>query len=223
MTKVIFIGGTGTDIVKTYVTCLLLRQLRTQGFSARAIKPVISGFDANDIASSDSGQILMAMEQDLTLENVKRISPWRYEDPLPPHIAAADAGEVISGNELLDFCNSQAAEDLDYLLIEGVGGIMVPLNYNETMLDILQRLGTPCLLVTGSYLGTISHTMTAISCLDQKNVPLAGLVISAAFQNYINFDLILDDFTKMLPNILIKNIARNDCSTDLTTLIKDGS
>ncbi len=219
MTKVIFIGATGTDIGKTYVTCLLLRQLRKRGYKARAIKPVISGFDVDALDQTDTGLLLMAMDMTPTLDNARMISPWRYAPPLPPHIAARQVGETISLKEIVDFCQTQAANDLDFLLIEGAGGIMVPLNYQHTTLDLMARLGSQCLLVAGSALGTISHSLTALSCLKQRGIDVAGLIISESPQSYINIEDVLQDFTKIIPDIPLRAIKRHDQTTEISSLV----
>ncbi|MCF6215308.1 MAG: dethiobiotin synthase [Emcibacter sp.] len=219
MTKVIFIGATGTDIGKTYVTCLLLRQLRKQGYKARAIKPVISGFDVDALDQTDTGLLLKAMDRAPTLDNARMISPWRYAPPLPPHIAARQIGETINFEEVTLFCQKQATNDLDFLLIEGAGGIMVPLNYHHTTLDLMVRLGGSCLLVAGSALGTISHSLTALSCLDQRGIDVAGLIISESPQSYINIEDVLQDFTKIIPNIPIRAIKRHDQTTEISNLV----
>lgn len=219
MTKIIFIGATGTDVGKTYVTCMLLRQLRQQGYKARAIKPVISGFDAQAIEQTDSGQLLLAMDIPATLENAAQISPWRFKDPIPPHLAAENAEQPLNLDQIVQFCLAQAEETLDYLLIEGAGGIMTPLNYKYTTLDLVARLDCSCLLVVPSSLGTLSHTITAILCLKQFKIEINGLIISESLSNYVDFDRIFNDFTKIIPNIPIKNIRRNDQSKDISSLV----
>lgn len=219
MVKSIFIGGTGTDIGKTYVTCMLLRQLQDEGFKVRAIKPVISGFDEQDIENSDSGLLLQAMGLEPSLKNAGKISPWRYPEPLPPHLAAQRGGQQIILDQIVSFCQKQAEDTLDYLLIEGVGGIMTPLNYEYTTLDLIKQLGCHCLLVTGSSLGTLSHTLSAISCINQHGIALDGLVISESLLNYTKFLEIFNDFTKIMPNISLRKISRNNGTEKIISLI----
>lgn len=219
MTKTIFIGATGTDIGKTYVTCMLLRQLLDAGYKARAIKPIISGFDEDAIEQTDSGLLLREMGIPLTLNNIAQISPWRYEDPIPPHLAAENTGRTIDLDKVVSFCQKQAHEDLDFLLIEGVGGIMTPLDYDYTTLDLMQRLNCHCLLVTGSSLGTLSHTISAITCIKYIGITLDGLIISESLLNYTNFKVIIKDFKKIFSDISFKKISRNDRSQEIYSLI----
>lgn len=219
MTKIIFIGGTGTDIGKTYVTCMLLRQLLEKGYKTRAIKPVISGFDPQAVERTDSGLLLQEMKRLPTLQNAKQISPWRFEDPLPPHLAAQNTGQPLNLDQIARFCRKQADESLDFLLIEGVGGIMTPLDYDYTTLDLIKRLKCHCLLVTGSGLGTLSHTISAVTCIKQLGITLDGLIISESLSSYTTFSVIIEDFTKIMPNISIKNIRRDNESEDIHSLI----
>ncbi|MBL4802288.1 MAG: dethiobiotin synthase [Emcibacter sp.] len=219
MTRIIFIGATGTDIGKTYVTCMLLRQLQQQGYSVRAIKPVISGFDPEDIEPSDSGQLLLAMNMPATLENAIRISPWRFKDPLPPHLAAAQTGTSLDLDDIVQFCLAQVEDTLDFLLIEGVGGIMTPISYDQNMIDLISRLECACLLVTASSLGTLSHTLTAIACLEQSTIKIAGVIISESPQNYTDFEQIIDDFKKIISDIPLQYVQRNSQSETLSSLL----
>jgi len=219
MTRIIFITATGTDIGKTYVTVMLVRQLQDQGYRVRAIKPVISGFDRDDMANSDSGRLLKEMGQDITLENIAAISPWRYSPALPPHLAAEQAGRPIDLDNLAAFCQKQAEQELDFLLIEGVGGIMTPLNSHQTMIDLVGRLKCHCLLVTASSLGTLSHTLTAIDCIRQRKIILDGLVISESLQSYADLDTVTSDFEKIIPDISVKYIPRDTPSREIFTLV----
>ncbi len=219
MTQVIFIGATGTDIGKTYVTCLLLRQLQEQGYKVHAIKPVISGFDEDNIADSDTGRILTTMGLETDLANAERISPWRYKNPLPPHLVALQTARPIVFDRLVQYCQQQTAEKPDFLLIEGAGGIMTPLDYDHTTLDLVTHLDCSCLLVAGSYLGTISHSLTALTCLRQRDIDIKGLIISQSPQDYTDFDMVRQDFTKIIPDLAITTIGRHDQTTDLSALV----
>jgi dethiobiotin synthetase len=169
-----FVTATGTDIRKTFVTAGLIRHLRATGRAVSALKPVVSGFSMDTAAASDPGQLLAALGEPVTPEAVVRLSPWRFAAPLSPDMAAAREGREIPYDEMVGFCRRAAAETPGTLLIEGVGGVMVPLDARRTVLDWMADLGLPAILVAGSYLGTISHTLTALSALRQRGlVPVA--------------------------------------------------
>ena len=183
MARKYFITSTGTGIGKTYVTAALIRQAKALGLKVAATKPVISGFDKREIAASDTGAILAALGEDLSPENVERISAFRFSAPLAPSMAARAEGRVLDCEALFARGRAFLRQDADLLLIEGVGGVMVPLDARNTVLDWIAALGAPAVLVVGDYLGTISHTLTAVEVLRMRGVELAAIVVSQGQAN----------------------------------------
>jgi dethiobiotin synthetase len=173
----IFVTATGTDVGKTFVTAALIRHFRAAGRTVEAIKPVVSGFDPAILQTSDPGMLLAALGRPVTIEEVDRIAPWRFAAPLSPDLAAAREGRAIGFDALLEF-SRRPTKAGGILLIEGVGGIMVPLDDKHTVLDWMKALRVPVLVVAGSYLGTISHTLTALHVLAQRNLDIAAVVVS---------------------------------------------
>ncbi len=167
--------GTGTDIGKTYVTSLLLQDARRRGIEARAVKPIMSGVES--VAANDAATLLRAMGTPITADTVKQISPWQFQAPLSPHRAAALEGKTINIDDVYAWCKVWCEQHHNGL-IEAVGGIMVPLTYHTTTLDWAKQLGLPVILVTGTYLGTLSHTLTSLQCLHQANISLAGIIVN---------------------------------------------
>ena len=174
----IFITGTGTEVGKTFVAASLIRHLRQLGRSVEAIKPVVSGFDPERSATSDPGLLLQALGFPATLTNIERISPWRFRAPISPDAAARREGLRIDVDEVVAFCRSAVEQRQEILLIEGVGGIMVPLDEQRTILDVMMALRLPLILVAGSYLGTISHTLTALDALFRRDMSLLAIIVS---------------------------------------------
>ncbi|HEX3505593.1 MAG TPA: dethiobiotin synthase [Xanthobacteraceae bacterium] len=174
----IFITGTGTDVGKTYVTASLIRHLRRMGRNVEALKPVVSGFDPAMPATSDPGVLLTALGLSITLEDIARIAPWRYGAALSPDMAARLEGQTIDVDSVIAFCQTAIQQRRDILLIEGVGGIMVPLDDQRTVLDLMMALKLPLILVAGSYLGTISHTLTALDALFRRNLKVLATIVS---------------------------------------------
>jgi dethiobiotin synthetase len=191
-----FITSTGTGIGKTYVTSALIRQARRRKLSVAAYKPVISGFDKSEIAGSDTGEILAALGEAPTEAAVARISPWRFKAPLAPNMAARAEGATLDCDALFSFTRKALAEKHDLTLIEGVGGIMVPLDDERTVLDWIVAAGEPVILVVGDYLGTISHTLTAIEVLRAKGVAIAAVVVSESGESSVGFDETLAEMAK---------------------------
>ncbi len=174
----IFITGTGTDVGKTFVGASLIRHLRQMGRSVDAIKPVVSGFDPDQPAASDPGILLQALGFPVTLQNIERISPWRFRAAISPDLAARREGRRIDVDEVVAFCKSAIEDRREILLVEGVGGIMVPLDEQRTILDVMMALQLPLILVVGSYLGTISHTLTALDALFRRDMSVLAIIVS---------------------------------------------
>jgi dethiobiotin synthetase len=174
----IFITGTGTEVGKTFVAASLIRHLRQTGRTVEAIKPVVSGFDPDRAAGSDPDVLLQALGFPATLSNIERISPWRFRAAMSPDAAARHEERRIDVDEVIAFCQSAVERRQEILLIEGVGGIMVPLDEQRTVLDVMMALQLPLILVAGSYLGTISHTLTALDALFRRDLSVLAIVVS---------------------------------------------
>jgi dethiobiotin synthetase len=172
----VFVTASGTGVGKTFVTTRLIAELRAAHRTVHALKPVASGFDADHPEGTDSGELLRALALPCDVANLDAISPWRFAAPLSPDMAAARERRAVPFAALLDFCRAQRAADVT--LIEGIGGVMVPLDTQHTVLDWIAELGAPVLLVVGSYLGTLSHTLTAAAVLRERGCVLEGVVVS---------------------------------------------
>ena len=182
MSRTLLVTGTGTDIGKTFVTAKLARQLRAGGHAALAAKPVSSGCEADDqgrLWSPDGRVLTEACGFDpADWEAHQHLCLERLKEPISPHMAAARAGRILSLTMLTGYCQSLEGEADGFVLAEGVGGVMTPLTDSATFLDWATDLDWPVLLVAGTYLGTISHTLTALRCLRGAGVRLAGLVLN---------------------------------------------
>jgi dethiobiotin synthetase len=174
----LFVTATGTDVGKTFVTAGLIRQILGTGRPVDAIKPVVSGFDPAAWQDSDPAALLAALGRPVALDEAMRISPWRFKAPLSPHMAARSEGRSIAFQEVVDFSRSAIAQRRGTLLIEGIGGIMVPLDDHRTVLDLISLLRIPIILVAGTYVGTISHTLTSLEVLVRRNLNVAVVVVS---------------------------------------------
>ena len=172
----LFVTASGTDVGKTFVTLRLIDELTAAGYRVRALKPVASGFDAADPGASDTGALLLAQGLEASAANLDAVSPWRFAAPLSPDMAAAREQRAISFAALVDFC--RAPRDADVTLIEGIGGVMAPLDATHTVFDWIVELDAPALLVVGSYLGTLSHSLAAAAALRTGGARVAGVIVS---------------------------------------------
>jgi len=183
-----FVTSTGTDIGKTFVTAGLIRYLREAGHTAQALKPVVSGYNPSVVETSDPAVLLGALGRPVSADEIQRIAPWRFRAPLSPDLAAAREGRSINFDELIAFSRRAIEAETGMLFIEGVGGIMVPLDAERTVLDWMAALQIPVLLVVGGYLGTISHTLTALDVLATRHLEIAAIVVSESERNPVELD-----------------------------------
>jgi len=174
----VFITGTGTGVGKTFVCAGLIRCLRELRQPAGAVKPVVSGFDPAEPSGSDPALLLEALGREVTPDELNEISPWRFRAPLSPDMAARAEDRAIEVEEIVNFCRAKNAENSGTLLIEGIGGVMVPLDKRHTVLDLMIALQLPVVLAAGSYLGTLSHVLCAQDVILRHALDLRAIAVS---------------------------------------------
>jgi dethiobiotin synthetase len=209
----VFITGTGTDIGKTFVATALIRHLRAAGKAVHAVKPVVTGFDQENWAASDPALLLEALAYPVTLSDVAAISPWRFEAPLSPDMAAARAGRAIAFAEVVEFCRKTLGSRRGSVLIEGIGGIMVPLAEHRTVLDLISMLRIPVVLVAGSYVGTISHTLTCLEVMARRNLDIAAVAVSESPGSAASLEETLDTLRRFVDPTEVVGIPRLPAGT----------
>ncbi|MCR9191144.1 MAG: dethiobiotin synthase [Gammaproteobacteria bacterium] len=168
-----FVVGTDTDCGKTYVTAALLDYFRTQKQTARALKPLVSGcIEQAGVLISEDVERLQIANQTLT----PPISRWMMKPPISPHLAAEASGITLSIDDIIAFCNAYPRAEIQHLLIEGAGGLMVPLNNKETWVDFLIQSGIPVILVVGMRLGCINYALLTAEVLKTKGIRCKGWI-----------------------------------------------
>jgi len=215
-----FITGSGTEVGKTFLACLLIQQLRARGNSVGALKPIVTGFDPGDTTASDSGRLLSALGLPLDQAHIDRVSPWRFRAPLSPDMAAAREQRSIPFTELVDHSHSIATADV--ALIEGIGGVLVPLDGEHTVADWIVALGASVILVTGSNLGTISHTLTAMEALVSRGVSIQHIVVSESIDQpapAIETAAVIERFSFGIPIFVLPRLATADGAPSLLPLL----
>lgn len=176
--KAFFVTGAGTDVGKTFIAAAICRVARRAGWSIAALKPVVSGFDPENDGDSDPAFLLAALGRPASPADIAAVAPWRFRAPLSPDMAAAREGRTVDFPALVEFCAGRLKGPEDVLLIEGVGGAMVPLTATHTVLDWMAALRLPAILVSGSYLGCMSHALTAAAALRTAGIDIAAVVVS---------------------------------------------
>ncbi|WP_203294451.1 dethiobiotin synthase [Maricaulis parjimensis] len=167
MMRPLFFTGTGTDIGKTHVLCALLSAHRAAGGKARVLKPVISGFDPAQLNETDTIRLMRANGEALNGQNVQAVSPWRFKPALSPDMAARRERRSLLLDKVVSWCLDHIDRAMP-TVIEGAGGVMSPIAEDGLNLDLIRELDARPVLVTGNYLGMISHTLTAIRVLDGR-------------------------------------------------------
>lgn len=174
MPRCVLITGTDTGVGKTLVTAALARALASEGRSVVAIKPIESGCRGGEVSDED-GAILAAASG----QTAPRAALARLLKPVAPALAADVEGVEIDFARILEDVAEYAAT-AEVTLIEGAGGLLSPLTWTNTALDIALRLRAPVLVVGADRLGTLNHLLLTMRELQAARVPIAGIVMSAA-------------------------------------------
>ena len=160
MTK-LFVTGIGTDIGKTVISAILVEKLKADYW-----KPVQSG----DLDNTDTMKVGALVSNPVSVFHPEA---YRLNSPLAPHHSAIIDGIRIEPSKII------LPETLnEYLVIEGAGGLMVPLNSEYMMIDLARDLKAGIILVSKVYLGSINHTLLSIEALKQRNLPLLGIIFN---------------------------------------------
>lgn len=206
----LFVTSCGTGRGKTYVSENMIRGWLAAGKDVRVLKPVISGFDPAAAEDTDTGLLLAAAGQDLTPTTIDRVSPWRYAAPLSPDMAAALEDRAVPVDEVVDFCRSaisHAETEGAHLLIEGAGGVMVPLDETCTMRDLIAALDIPVVLVVGSYLGSLSHALTALEALRARDVAIDRIVVNETEDSNIPLADTRDTLARFVGEVVLETLG----------------
>ena len=174
--------------------------------------------DENDPAASDSGLLLAALGRSLDRENLESISPWRFAAPLSPDMAAAREQRDVPFSALVESCRDAASRGTT--LIEGIGGVLVPLDGEHSVADWIAALDAPAVLVTGSYLGAISHTLTAYEALVSRDVETRGIIVSESDNQPVPVEetaLTIERFSRDCPVVVLPRLSDPDDAPDLLT------
>lgn len=168
-----FVAGTDTGVGKTHVTAALLAALRHAGTDAVVMKPVQTG------ATKDSDLAFCARAAGWRIPERERrdLCPYALALPASPHLAARVAKKTIDPKRLLAaLARLQRAHDV--VIVEGAGGLLVPLTAEVDQIDFIAATELPVVLVARAGLGTINHTLLSVEALDRRSIPLAGVVLS---------------------------------------------
>jgi dethiobiotin synthetase len=172
-----FITGTDTGVGKSIVTASIVAALRMRGVEACGAKPIESGC----IRDPASGVLLPADGEFLQrasggMESIDMITPLRFESPLAPLAAAREEGAEVKVELALNAVR-RLRENYTSVLVEGIGGLMVPVAEGYMVLDLARDIGMPMIVVASPFLGTINHTLLTVGRAKSEGIHIAGVIL----------------------------------------------
>lgn len=174
----IFITGTDTGVGKTYVAAGIASELIRRGVSVGVMKPAETGCDSRQgrLIPRDALRLMRAAN---AKDPLILVNPYRFKKPLAPSVAAKLEGKLINREKILSAYRTLMSRH-EFMIVEGAGGVMVPLWREYTFLDLAESLGLPVLVVARPGLGTINHTLLTVAALKERELTVAGIVINYA-------------------------------------------
>lgn len=208
----VFIAGTDTGVGKTLIACALLRGLASAGLRVAGMKPVAAGARCRRGVwyNDDVEQLRAAANVDAARQ---LINPYCFAPPVAPHIAAREAGIPVS-MAVIARNYSRLAAVSDLVVVEGVGGLLVPLGPRLSAAAIPQRLDLPVLLVVGLRLGCINHTLLTAEAALRRGLRVVGWIANAIDPAMARRTENLDALRRRLPAPLL-GIVKNSAKPDL--------
>ncbi|MCC6194942.1 MAG: dethiobiotin synthase [Burkholderiales bacterium] len=199
----VFVAGTDTGVGKTRVAVALVRALRARGARVAGMKPVAAGIAPGAAANADVEALAQADGLALPLPDR---NPYAFAAPIAPHLAARDEGVAI---ELAAIAAawSRVARVADTIVVEGAGGVLVPLGTDFDMLDVARRLRLPVLLVVGVRLGCLNHALLSAQAIAGRGLPLAGWVANRIDRSMLRADDNVAELRARLPAPLWDDVA----------------
>ncbi|WP_157154160.1 dethiobiotin synthase [Brachyspira murdochii] len=176
MAKALFITATGTDIGKTYVSALICKQMKEEGFDIGYYKAALSG--SNDITDSDAWYV---KERANLTDSYEEMVSYTYKHAYSPHLAAQIEGNPLD-MKVIKKAYKNISKNHEYMIVEGSGGIICPMRYDDNkkifLEDIIKELDLPCLIVADAGLGTINSAVLTIEYMKSKKIKIKGIILN---------------------------------------------
>lgn len=174
--KGLFITGTDTGVGKTVVTAAILAHLRQRGLKTGVMKPLETGVDG-ECSSAANSDALFLMECGGIKDALSEVCPVRLKPAASPYQAALIENRTIEPEAIVSAYRTLAGR-YDWMLVEGIGGVRVPITRNYGMVELIRDLGLPAVVVSRYQLGTLNHTLMTLEILKQNNIPVQGVVFN---------------------------------------------
>ncbi|MDQ8039486.1 MAG: dethiobiotin synthase [Rickettsiella sp.] len=173
--KGFFIIGTDTGVGKTLVATSLLSGLKTRCYCTIGLKPIASGAQSTIEGLRNEDALSLQNAASIRLQ-YDQVNPFCFAEAIAPHIAATRANCSLTVSTILEACRPSLTIPVDYRIVEGVGGVCVPLNEKELFTDLVRGMGFPCILVVGLRLGCLNQALLSWKYLQQCNLPVIGWI-----------------------------------------------
>lgn len=180
MSKKLFITGTGTDVGKTYVTGLIVKKLKESGQNAAYYKAAMSGNEYGTDGKLIPGDALHVKNASGITQPLEEMCPYIYEAAVSPHLASRMEGNPVQ-MEVVKKGFEEVCAKYDYVTIEGSGGILCPICFDEEKIqleDVIKELGLSSLIIADAGLGTINSVVLTIEYMRSRNLPIKGILFN---------------------------------------------
>lgn len=174
MTDAFFITGTDTGVGKTFVACQLLRHYAAQGLKVIGMKPIAAGCDLIDGEWVNEDVVKLTAASNVAAPR-ELMNPYCFNEPIAPHLAAEIAGVEID-IAVIKSAFDQLCTLADVVIVEGAGGVLVPLNHQKNLTDLVLALNIPIIVVVGVRLGCINHALLTFEAIKTRKIRLKGWV-----------------------------------------------
>ena len=214
MGKGIFVTGTGTDVGKTYVTGLIIKKIKENGMTPGYFKAAMSGNEREEDGMLIPGDALWVKNASGISQSVEEMCPYVYEHAYSPHLASRLEGNHVEMAVVLDNYR-KVKEKYDYITVEGSGGILCPICFDEARMEL------DCILVADAGLGTINSVVLTYEYMKNRNMNIKGMI----FNHYIADNIMHEDNIRMceymtgLPTLAKVSMGDVDLNIDIAELI----
>ncbi|MFH1282551.1 MAG: dethiobiotin synthase [bacterium] len=206
--KGIFITGTDTEVGKTYAACSIAHVLKELGLKFGVFKPFAAG---------ERTDAFMLKKNSGIKDNIDIVNPLFFKYPLAPDCSASLEGKKINVESAFHSFNI-LKKRYSFILVEGIGGIMVPITNKYLLIDFIKDLNYPVVIVARSGLGTINHTILTIEALRKKGIKILGIIYNKFNKNSLDHSVSYKEVEKVtgvpcLVRLVVKGeLKKNDLS-----------
>jgi len=181
MAKGFFITGTDTGVGKTVITAALIRAIKLLGFKVGGMKPIETGCLKSDFRDENGGLIPsdgMFLKEMAGMDDlIDLVTPVRFRNPLAP-FPASEIENVLVDIEKIKKAYSELSKKFDVVIVEGIGGLLVPITKHYFVIDLAREFSLPAIIVSKPGLGTINHTLLTVNYAIKEGLDVAGIIIN---------------------------------------------